>query len=200
MFWYGGNSTLTVDEMQNNAENVYLILTKKGYSQETICAILGNMQAESNINPNRYEIGGGGGYGLVQWTPQSKLENHAKTLGYTDYTEGEVQLEVLDAEIRNKPDVASWYTTEAFINNYVTSGATSQMIDVTGTEFITNSNSFTLDELTILFMVAYERPSYEPEVNHIESRKKFSNEWYKYFEGRPAKTDTFPWWLYLRKF
>lgn len=200
MFWYGGDSALSTTEMEHNATNVYTILSGKGYKKEVICAILGNMQAESTINPNRTEIGEGGGYGLVQWTPESKLETHAKSLGYSNYTEGETQLEVLNAEIMNVSGVASWYTSSAFIENYYSSGATKEMIDVTGEEFKLNANNFTVEELTILFMVGYERPSYDPSVNHIESRKKFAMQWLEFFGGSQKTKSSFKWWLYLKKF
>ena len=57
------------------------------------------MQAESSINPGRYEGGVGPGYGLVQWTPKQDLIDACNTLGLTPYTSGDVQIQVIIKEI-----------------------------------------------------------------------------------------------------
>lgn len=52
------------------------------------CGILGNADQESTLNPglwqNRAE-GVGPGYGLLQWTPQSKLTYWTRPRGYPDW-------------------------------------------------------------------------------------------------------------------
>lgn len=39
----------------------------QGWSREQAAGIVGNLQAESGVNPNRAQDGGGPGYGLAQW-------------------------------------------------------------------------------------------------------------------------------------
>lgn len=184
MSWVAENRTLTQAEMENNADIIIAYYRSLNYSDKTIASILGNMQAESSISPVRTEIGGSG-YGLVQWTPVSKLQNHCTTLNLSPYTSGDVQINILDKEIGTS-SVNEWYTTSAFINNYTSSGATSDMIGVTPSQYKTNSINFSVDKLTILFMVGYERPSYDPNVNHIATRKTYARNWYEYISGQPV--------------
>lgn len=119
MSWVSVNRALTQSEMENNADIIIAYYRGLNYNDKTIATILGNMQAESTLSPIREEIGGQG-YGLVQWTPVTKLQNHCSTLGVAPYTSGDVQLEVLDNELGNS-SVNEWYTTSAFINNYISS-------------------------------------------------------------------------------
>lgn len=183
MPWIGRNSALTQSEMENNANIVINYYRSVGIEDNTIAAILGNMQAESSINPNRYEGGVGPGYGLVQWTPKSSLEEHASTLGYTPYTNGDNQLKIILAEVRNESGVAEWYTTSGFISNYYASGATADMVGITGEQFLTNSMGWSADKLAIMFMAGYERPSYNPDVNHYLIRQQYALTWLAYMGG-----------------
>lgn len=76
---------LTSDEMYENAIMINAFLQPKGYSRAAIAAMLGNMEAESTLNPNIWQgliIGTTGGYGLVQWTPASKYRDWATSKGY----------------------------------------------------------------------------------------------------------------------
>lgn len=170
------------------------------------------MQAESTISPIRQEVGGLG-YGLVQWTPVTTLQNHCNTLNLSPYTNGDIQIRVLDKELGTS-SVNEWYTSRAFIRNYTTSGATSDMIGITASEFKSNSMNFSVDKLTILFMAGYERPSYNPDINHIETRKAFARNWYSYITNTPIPptppptpvtpgyilgTGNFKFYLYRRK-
>ncbi len=63
--------------MEKNATIIDTFFTQYGWSKNAIAAILGNMQPESGINPARWEnddVGNlSGGFGLVQWTPATKL-------------------------------------------------------------------------------------------------------------------------------
>lgn len=190
MPWISRPGGLTRAEMENNANIVINTYRQLGYSDKTIAALLGNMQNESSVNPERQEVGGEG-YGLVQWTPVSVLQNHCKTLGLSPYNDGDIQLKVISAEITGNPSsVNEWYTTQAFIDPFKPSGATDDMVGITGNQFIKNEMNWNPDKLAILFMVAYERPSYDPNVNHVESRKKDSLLWYQYMGGVIPPTPT----------
>lgn len=181
--WISRAGGLTQAEMENNANIVIQTYRSMGYNDMTIAGILGNMQNESSINPERIEEGGGGGYGLVQWTPQSVLINHCNTLGLSPYNNGDIQLQVIDAELQKVSAVNEWYTTQAFINPYKPSGATDDMVDITGEQFKSNSMGWGADKLALMFMVGYERPSYDPDVNYINKRKSDALTWYEYMGG-----------------
>lgn len=182
MAWISRSSALTQSEMENNANIIINYYRSLGINDKTIAAILGNMQAESSINPEREEVGGAG-FGLVQWTPVSVLQNHCNTLGLSPYTNGDVQIQVLKAEIQNQTGVAEWYTSSAFISNYYNSGATSDMIGITGQQFLDNQMNWAPDQLAVMFMAGYERPSYDPNINHYQTRMQNALNWFTYMGG-----------------
>ena len=204
MAWISRSGALTQTEMENNADIVIAYFRSQGINDNTIAGILGNMQAESSINPEREEVDGQG-YGLVQWTPVSVLQNNCATLGLSPYNNGDVQLQVLRAEILNISGVGRWYTTQAFIQNYYNSGATSDMIGITGQQFLDNSMNWTPDKLAIMFMAGYERPSYDPSINHYDLRMQYALNWYTYMGGVPPvpigriKRRKFPWAVLTNK-
>lgn len=206
MSWIGRNSALTQKEMENNADIIIKYYRNNKYDDNTIAALLGNMQAESTINPNRYEGGVGPGYGLVQWTPMSNLTDACNILLLYPYTDGNVQLKVIVSEILNNPQaVAQWYSSSAFISKYYNSGASSDMIGITGTQFLHNDMKWSADKLAILFMAAYERPSYDPDVNHYKLRQQYALKWFEYMGGIPPtpietkKIKKYPWVIYSKK-
>lgn len=210
--WIYHASSNTQSEMENNAICVINFYRRAGMDDRSIAAILGNMQAESTIQPWLTEAGGGGGYGLVQWTPKSSLINHASILGLSNYNDGDVQCYTIVREMIGDPSsILEWYSSQAFISHYYNSGATQDMIGVTGLDFYHNTMSWTSDKLAVLFMAAYERPSYDPSVNHSAARQQYAIDWYIFMGGiapptpvpPPAPTGNgqkFPWVLFSRKF
>lgn len=70
---------------EQTAKEVWDYLTSRGWSRESVAAVLGNMQSESGIIADRWEgdrVGNmSGGYGLVQWTPATKYINWAQSNG-----------------------------------------------------------------------------------------------------------------------
>lgn len=104
----------------------------------------------------------------------------------------------------NQSGVGEWYTSSAFISNYYNSGATSDMIGITGQQYLDNSMNWEADKLAVLFMAGYERPSYNPDVNHYQLRQQYALEWYQYMGGIPPTPPTrirtkFPWVLFANK-
>ena len=207
MPWISEDRYLNQSEMENNATIIIQYYRSLGINDNTIAGILGNMQAESTLSPVLTERGGGGGYGLVQWTPKSDLTNACSSYGLTPYTSGDVQIEVVLREIVNTPPITQWYSSSAFISHYYNSGATSDMIGITGQEFLNNSRNFTADKLAVCFMACYERPSYDPSVNHSSSRQQYALNWVAFMGGVPPtptpssnrnKKNKFPIWILPR--
>lgn len=83
-----------------------------GFTPGSIIGIVANMEHESYINPGQQEHGYGGstsrGYGLVQWTPGTKIINYANSVGGNWY-DGDVQMDFL---MVNAP--ASWIENEPY--------------------------------------------------------------------------------------
>lgn len=191
MAWISEDRYLNQGEMENNANIIINYYRSLNINDNTIAAILGNMQAESTISPVLNERGGGGGYGLVQWTPKQNLIDACSTLGLSPYTSGDVQIEVIIKEILGTPaSIRQWYTTSGFISNYYNSGATSDMIGITGQQFLDNSMNWSADKLAVMFMAGYERPSYNPNVNHYTNRMQYALNWFSYMGGVAPPTPT----------
>lgn len=204
MPWISRSGPLNQQEMENNADIVIAYYRSRGYEDRTISAILGNMQSESSINPGRIEEGGGGGYGLVQWTPMTVLIEHAEILGLNDWQNGGTQLLVIEGEVVGVEGMNEWYTTEAFIKNYYNSGATSDMIGIQGDEFLFNYMNWSPSKLAVMFMAGYERPSYDPNTNHYKQRMENAEKWYIYMGGIPPtprikRKKVFPIFILKRK-
>lgn len=97
--WIKGNRYLTQAESDNNAYIVYAQLLGMGWSFNAICATLGNMYRESQINPGLWEghPAETGGFGLVQWTPASNFIAWAERNGYARDS-GDAQLQWINTE------------------------------------------------------------------------------------------------------
>lgn len=71
------------DEQKKVAKEVWDVLLSFNYSKESASGVIGNLHAESGMDPNVNEDGGGG-YGLGQWTPKSNLYAQAQLLGISN--------------------------------------------------------------------------------------------------------------------
>ncbi|MFV0560609.1 MAG: phage tail tip lysozyme [Enterococcus sp.] len=65
------------------AQIVWKIFKDYEYSDASAAGIIGNLYAESSLDPNRNEVSGIG-YGLGQWTPKSNLYLQAEICGISD--------------------------------------------------------------------------------------------------------------------
>jgi hypothetical protein len=87
-----------------DAERIWNFLVRKGLTNEQTAGVMGNIQAESGFKPGIVEIGGGGGFGIVQWTGgrRTALEAAAakKVVPVSDLS---FQLEYLYQELTARP-------------------------------------------------------------------------------------------------
>ena len=142
--WYGSNTYLTEKQQKFNAKsilNFFKNLSKYDWSNNSICAILGNMSFESTLNPLLDEVGGGSGYGLVQWTPKSKYIKLSKEIGmYKQYDTVYAQLSVIDYEVTKG---LQWIKTSDY--------------DISFKDFVTDT-THSVEWLTGAWLRNYERP------------------------------------------
>lgn len=174
MDWYDGYQVwLTEAQQLHNAQNIATYYSKKGRDKKAICALIGNMMHESSVNPNMYEYGyswgADRGYGLVQWTPRSKLSNWADSQG-KNFKTGETQLDRIDYEIDNG---IQWISTSRY--------------PISFDEFRKNSKGYSLDDLTASFMYNYERPANPG--GSIGARQKGANLAYNKLSFSKSATD-----------
>lgn len=139
------NRYLTRAEMEGNAEYIARYFFGNGWTQAAVAAILGNMESESTINPGIYEslddTSTTNGFGLVQWTPNTKYKEWADANGYAgDYTNIDGQLARIIYELENG---LQWIPTDTY--------------PLTFAAFST-SNA-TPEELAQAFLYNYERPA-----------------------------------------
>lgn len=157
---------LTYEEMQNNAKCVWGYLHSKGWSLQAVCGMLGNMQSESTINPNRWETDTPypqpverRGFGLIQWTPWTIMTEYLGNAKVSDY--GNLECEYLDFERRTNPggcwiDQGYGLTYDQYAHSTMDAG-----------------------DLALIYLANRERPAdpYQP-VRATQAR-----EWFTYLSG-----------------
>jgi hypothetical protein len=167
---YGSSNTLSQDQMEINALYIYSYLKHKGWTDNSIAALLGNMQSESAINPGRWQsdrVGGdssGHGYGLVQWTPYTKYTEWCSSNGYGDPSEMDTNLARIIYEVENN---IQWIATSVY--------------DMTFEDFSKSINASYI--LAKAFMLCYERPA-DQSVEKQNQRGEQANYWYTYLTGK----------------
>ena len=81
-YWTSSDLPLDADQQEHNARGLFTMLYRLGFTPAPICAMLGNIEAESGINPGRLQgisvdplpdnqtmSSFPSGAGIVQWTP-----------------------------------------------------------------------------------------------------------------------------------
>lgn len=147
-------SLVFCEDRDSNAKYIYDFFIARGWTPQAICGMLGNMQGESGIMADIDEISGGGGYGLVQWTPKSKLVNWAKARGL-DHRKIETQCQRIQWELENGQQYGSTYAYPMTFKQYASS---------------TKDPSY----LAQVFINNYERP-FNP---NQPSRYAWASRWY----------------------
>ena len=148
---------MTKQEIQ---QFVYDFLFEKGLPHKVICAIMGNITAESSWNPEAIEYGTGIGFGLCQWSfgRREQIENYGTSIHH--------QCEFLWSELtgENTSVTGANYQWIANPANSVDNGEGFYCANKT---FLAGSG--TLSFLTKAFCYCWERPAYA--TNHLESTR-----------------------------
>lgn len=153
--------SMNASEMQNNAVLFYNRM-KDSFSNNAICGMLGNIQWESYINPGQwqgsYDVGDmNGGFGLVMWTPASKIFT---ALGESNAYDGDAQTDSIKNLVANE-----WLTTETYPMSW--------------DEF--KSSDLGVKYLADVFCYNYERAG----SLHLTERETYAQEWFDYFSENP---------------
>lgn len=162
--WFARNEPLTPSEMSSNAQLVYGYCHGKGWSINAICGMLGNMTLESGINPAAWQSyivgsGGGGGFGLVQWTPWTNFTDWADAHGY-EWEDGYAQLKWIDEETTN---YGQWIPTTIW--NFGWSAF--------------KTSSLSPEDCASAFLKNFERAGVEKE----QDRRTSARSWYNYLSS-----------------
>jgi N-acetylmuramoyl-L-alanine amidase len=150
----GGGAPMSGSTQDKNAAKVWNYLTGKGLTTQQAAGFLGNMEAESGINPGTQEYGTGIGYGLVQWSYERRtnLENFAKKQG-KPVSDIDVQLDFLWKEL----------TT-----------------DYNSTVLKPLKKTTTVREAAVLIMLKFEAPKNQGD-DVKDDRTDRANHWFKKF-------------------
>lgn len=163
----GESEVLSMGEMNVNATYIYSSLVALGYTINAISAMLGNMQAESSINPGRWQNDNTGnsslGYGLVQWTPSTKYTGWCTEQGLNDPSTMDSNLARIRYEVENN---LQWIPTDAH--------------NLTFAQFVTST--VRPSELAKAFLLNYERPADQSE-SVQNYRASLAEAWYTYLGG-----------------
>ena len=159
------------NEMTINATYVYQTLTDNGWSKNATCAVLGNMQVESYLNPGKGEDSNSKtGYGLVQWTPYMGIDYYGDWADANSLPRNDIdtQLQRILAEV-STPSLApvQWCQKSGYPD-----------YGMSFYEFTQSSEP--IDYLTEVFMGTHEGPSIS--TNHLDKRKKYAYHWDNYFQ------------------
>lgn len=140
---------LTEEESKNNWLAFWQFFKSKGWTANAVSGILGNSYYESTVNPNRWEGDipfaepvASRGYGLVQWTPWTKIIDWLKEKGYyPDVSKfGQGECERIQWEMENNQQ---WIATTTYPESF--------------REFsVSTKDPYTL---AIEFLANYERPA-----------------------------------------
>ena len=158
---------LTDEEMKNNAKCFYGTMNiLYGWTLNACCGVLGNMQSESTISPCRWQNDTPygtpterQGYGLVQWTPYTKVLDWLRENGFLIQNFGEGECARMNYEVATN---TQWIATNAYPESFK--------------EF-TQSKGSPYD-LAIEFLANYERPA-DP---NQPIRGTQAEQWYQYLK------------------
>lgn len=167
---YNSSEAIGDAKRKVNARYIYNFLTYHDWTINSICALLGNMQAESTINPGRWQsdrVGGdssGHGYSLCQWTPYTKYTNWCRDNGYTDPSEMDAALTRILYEVANN---LQWIG----VGNYY---------GMSFKEF--SKSTASVSYLAKGFLLCYERPA-DQSTSVQNYRASLAESWYEYLTG-----------------
>ncbi len=185
------NDPLTNEQIEENAEYIYVYLYKKGWSKNAILALLGNIDEESGFNPgvwqdlnNEYS-----GYGLLQFTAYEGVNeffDYLKDEGYGNYEDYNALIEtdpkqMLDYQLEFLLTGKGWYYSNTYLKNY-SNAYNSEDINT-----IEENNEFSFAEfqksslnckvLALMFEASYERSGddYLMKIERSDSAEKWCN-------------------------
>jgi len=149
------------DSRTAGATEIYNFFKSKGWTKNAICGLLGNIEVETayTFNPDINAYNGDGGYGLLQWTPGSKLKDWADNNGL-NFRSINTQCRRIQYEYENGIQYYSSYDCGLTFSQYIKSNESPEY-------------------LAECFMYNYERPNLY--YANLSTRRSKAAEWCRYF-------------------
>lgn len=173
------NSGLTPNQFMANARYIYNYLRGKGFTKNAACAVIGNMEHESDIDPGVWERykNTSKGYGLVQWTPATKFLNRAYNLGYIANATAESANSLAKTTPKVLMDAELEFLISSCQNTSEFYAPTGDPYNLTFSTF--KSSTMSAGTLAVIFHDYYERSADSEEI--IQERSNKASAWYNYF-------------------
>lgn len=191
--WVTSNAYLGTSDQQNNALCAWNWFGTNGWTVNAVAAMLGNMQSESTINPGIWEsltVDYSRGFGLVQWTPATKLTSWAGS----NYSNGNTQCSRID-----------WETGRGSLQWFSNPEAPIVTPPISFAEF--KVSELDVSTLANYFLWYYEHPA---DINQ-PNRATQAQTWFDFLKGRTpedpgntpgpwsGRTGRLPIWMMLRR-
>ena len=135
--FHTGNRYLSRSEMEDNARYIWKYLGVRGWSRNAVAGMLGNMQAESTINPGIWQglnEGVGPAYGLVQWDPFTKYTNWCSDNGL-EKSHMDSALKRIEYELENG---LQYYPTDSYPETFAQFKTSTKDPNYLGMAFLAN--------------------------------------------------------------
>lgn len=146
------------------AMKVAAAMAAKGYSRAATAGVLGNLQLESHMDPAIGEVGGGG-FGLAQWTPRSKIAAWGNANGFAGRPDSDPDLQAA---------MIAATASDGFNNHYIDKARAEGL---TGDSLLDMFHTAQTPELAAAaYMWGYERPAAAS--SHEDLRKRYANGFY----------------------
>ena len=224
MAWYAKNTgyySIGTTQADGNCTEIYNFLYPLGYSIESICAIIGNVNRECAFNPWLWEGNSfrstenyrsfTGGYGLVQWTPCTEYIDSNVARSYSTYApnfsnqagqyhDGNAQINFVDYQIHTP---GNWFTAtggqyNAYLYRLSEIGIDyTRFYNMTVQQFMNASGpnpniTYTYDDWIGAFATCYLRPTSTVLARDWYKMRDAYTYYYNYFTGSPPTPPTPP--------
>lgn len=162
---YNVSGNTTSGDQKQIAQACYKAFTQMGWTPADACAAIGNFQYESGgLHIGAVEQGGGGGWGLAQWTPKSSGQSVADA-HHWDFNTAEGQCQVVAYQCSN--------------GDWISKGTS----DGDGKSFQDFKNCKDVNEAASMFEDDFERPSHGACVASKAQRQQDAKQWLAMFDN-----------------
>lgn len=213
---YKSDYDMTDADEENNAKIVYWYLWNMGWSRIAITAWLANINYESHFQPRAEQTPGSpddslvSGFGLVQWTPRSKIKLEARLIDGVDtyYNSGDLQMNAILAEYAycnwwyNKNAGKAYPVTDSgnkFSFDTIDNGALVGWLPVynggadwgwsdvpnglSWYDAVHDTGKWTLEQHVKIWLSYYGRGDYTAVPASLPTRLQYADRWWKFFEN-----------------
>lgn len=165
------NRYLSQSEMEINARYIWQFFGKRGWTLNAVAGMLGNIQAESTVNPGLWQnmaVNRGPAFGLTQWDPFRKIITWQQEHGYEI---GDIDGQLLKIQDELEMDGKGWVEGRS---QWIATSRAGADLKMSFKEF--SESTDTPERLAVVFVYSYERPGVVREAERV----KWAKAWYDF--------------------